>query len=589
MSAASANWFVRRTIAQALLWALLCAVFAIGVTVQKHVERGLPVAGTLRGQTGPISVRGPAGWSVRQTGNAAIFAEPVARGSRVLEVRHETTVMFRSPLQRLFGGAVTLQDVAAGGWDVHFSGLEIGGWPAVYAVRRQSAADAVIAGGQGGEVLAAAVMGPSHALIISLTGNDPHRTSGPDLVREIARRIECDVAPVRCLPGESRRFGCDIELRCADKRWRIAPADDRLTVSCLVMPGGAPGWAAVELVPCIVPGATARQFLIEAFAVRNPTLPRPAVEAWDAHTWRAVAAAGMSCTVAFLRASDDGRAILAEFRCDSGAQSRRAVAQWCDDVWRRIAASVAFAEGFSIRQALEDGAEACRTLAPVIVEHLAKEPAESAWQLYHETLPREAVMRSAVRVSGDCVEGVDRWDEPPERSRVGVIRRWRISRDGAGYHCEARSAYDGAARACAFNARAEQGRWNLSDVSGEQSAGASGGQPRENFVPGALLPVFLGRAPYRRMVLSTESLPEPATGIMAGPFTILVEPAFDLPRYAPPDVEPMRCWAVMPCGTGWSSRWYYDKDGRLAAIAGPAGRRMQRIADLSPTTLPVPE
>jgi hypothetical protein len=124
----------------------------------------------------------------------------------------------------------------------------------------------------------------------------------------------------------------------------------------------------------------------------------------------------------------------------------------------------------------------------------------------------------------------------------------------------------------------------VEDGRGRRLADATG-TPSQVFIPGALLPLVLGKLPYRPMMLQVEGMLDPAGWVCPDPITLLLEPAFDVARYTAGSAEAMRCWKVEVSGTGRSSRWYLSPDGRLQAISFGGGVHLHRL-ESDPATRP---
>lgn len=585
MSASFSRWFTRRAIMQGVLLVIAAGVFVVAIIVQNRAADTMSVELGPPQQVGPFSVPSPAGWAVRRTENGVIFTEPVSRGGRIIEFHRTTSLMFRSPIERLLMYGVMLpgdsenrrRSVAIGGVHPHFWPL-----PAVWVYGED--ADPHRNGARAarrGDAYACAVTGISDAVMLGLTDRRRELASNRRLAWGILSGIRCVEQPPVVARNVEFRLAYDTFVRVSAPC--MADRPDSLSISRMFVLDDRMFWRAAELVPCVVPPGTAEQFLLETFRLRNPVIAPLKLEQADAGTWVCWAEHRPTMLAIYLHRHSDGRALLADIRCDYRDPVPTELVR---QAWS-LCRDIGFGDGFPMQQAFDAGRQCCDRLMPDIERWAVDREGETRWQTYHDSSPRSAIMLCLRGRSGDFIEGEERWERPPSPAVEGALRRWRMSADGTSYHCEVSSAYDGAVRRCIFDARRINGEWRLAEAAaGAAPATRLAESPRENFVPGALLPVFLGRAPYERMVLTTESLPEPTTGILAGPFVLLVEPAFDAPRHLPAEVEPMRCWAVNVGGTGWSSRWYYDGDGRLRAITYPGGRHMHIMTTDAPSTVP---
>jgi hypothetical protein len=176
---------------------------------------------------------------------------------------------------------------------------------------------------------------------------------------------------------------------------------------------------------------------------------------------------------------------------------------------------------------------------------------------------------------------VEMESSPPLSGFGGDTTLWSLRKDGAYISRRRRTS---AAGILVQENRYDGGTLTTLLVDGGRTLDRSH-KVSDAFIPGGLLPLVLGKLPYEPMAIQTDSLPDPAGWTSADPITLLLEPAFDLPRFAAGSSEAMRCWKVEVSGSGRSSRWYLDSDGRLQVITFGGGIHLQRL-ETEPTTRP---
>jgi hypothetical protein len=157
---------------------------------------------------------------------------------------------------------------------------------------------------------------------------------------------------------------------------------------------------------------------------------------------------------------------------------------------------------------------------------------------------------------------------------VAELRNWRLHRTWAAYESSLSRASGASLAQVAAIARGEL-RITLAETGEALMETRNSGD--ELFVPGPILIEALGRLPFKSLILHTDSIPWPTPRLGAAPLVLLLEPAFDAPKHEEGEAEAMRCWNIHIVGSGESSRWYLNKQGRVETITFAGGAHLHPV------------
>ncbi|MGA2500998.1 MAG: hypothetical protein ABSH20_24950, partial [Tepidisphaeraceae bacterium] len=427
--------------------------------------------------------------------------------------------------------------------------------------------------------LGAVMLPTGEAVIIKLEGSGASDASDRVLVSRVAESINLEGVPRPKSAGGPLELAEDIMLT-VPAGLAEPSSNPPLRLDRTMMSLSSPGWLAVVFTPCwLLPGETGTT-LGQRLLLRDPAYAPGEVEKIDDHTWRCKRAAGQAFPgTAYLRIGSTGRGVIVEFRWSSPGGAGPDV----EDLWERISETLAIAPTRTLPALLNAGAKALAGVGPDPRELFRDRPSEDRWQWFNERSSQVAggVVRRRVDEHGIWCKGMtDQW--PPLSGNGREVFEWSIERDWSGYEMSLFRA--GPMPVLSQESRLERALV-LSVIGDGNRALARGETPVQPwFVPGGLLPAVLGRAPLEPMALETESIAGIVDSASAVPLLVLAEPAFDMPRRLPNEIEPMRCWSVTISGWGQSSRWYYDPAGQLRHIAFAGGVHMTAIEP--PTTRP---
>jgi hypothetical protein len=580
-----------------MLQATLCFVLAAAVGLAAIVRSRKVHASRIELEApetfGTLELRKPAGWTGSPHVDGVTLTEPASaeRPGRKLRVWHAVNDVFMSPLEYLVrSGDLSTREATllldAGGPDdesVRFRTISIAGWPGVLVSQtRWISAPGVQRPITWKQTLACTILPSGEAVRLRLEGQGVADERDEKLVRRVAEKIILSSSP---RPGHRGRLdlGRGIEVLIPDSLAAASMPDSFRTGRTLVAPEGAP-WLAVELTPCIwlpgePPGALASKL-----AVRDPEFHAGPVRQLDARTWlceRQGDSARLFPASVYLRIEDDGRALLAEFRWNAAAGGHRTVAS----TWQSLAAGLRFLpEEQTAQQLLRQGADVVRRLPTTPAELFDTLPLRETWQWYHESSPKTSPATLTWQPDALGLHGtVVMESSPPLAGLGGDSTHWRLGTD---YVYTSHRQRTSAAGILVQETRSERGKLSmiLEDGRGRRLVDRSH-TPSDALIPGALIPWVLRRMPYQPLLLQTESILDPGAWVSGDPLTLLLEPAFDLPRYPAGSNEAMRCWKLEVSGSGRSSRWYLSQDGRLEAIAFGGGIHLHRL-EPEPATRP---
>lgn len=578
---------------QLACWGLLVVAMGLATIVQQRVVARVRVELVGWEQVGTLHVMRPYGWTQRRLGDAIVFEEPATRSrpGRRLEVSLRYAPIFMSPLEYLVRAEeLSPRDLAMAleqtGTKTPAQKIWVWGWPGVVLSQDRmiliSSHQAMLRR----LTLGAVVLPTSEAVVIKLEGSGASDASDRELVSRVAGSINLEQVPRPKPAGGTLELADDI-LLTVPAELAEPSSNPPLRLDRTMMSLSAPGWLAVVFTPCwLLPGETGAT-LGQRLLLRDPAYSPGEIKKIDDHTWRCTRAAGQAFPgTAYLRTNAAGRGVIVEFRWSPPGGAGPDI----EDLWRRTAETLAIAPTQTLPALLNTGAKALASVGADPRELWRGRPSEDRWQWFNERSSQVAssVVRRRVDDHGIWCKGTtDQW--PPLSGNGREVFEWSIARNWGGYELSMLRA--GPMPMLSQESRLERGL--VMSVVGEGNRALARGETPVQpwFVPGGLLPAVLGRAPLEPMALQTESIAGIVDSASAVPLLVLAEPAFDLPRRLPNEVEPMRCWSVTISGWGQSSRWYYDATGQLRHIAFAGGVHMTAIEPpaTQPATMPSEE
>ena len=562
---------------------------ALALLVQRHYQH-LQFVKLLPPQDfGAMRMPRPKGWAARNFPDGIAFEEPAGRTpARRLEIWQAHSPVFQSPLEYLMrSGALHFGEAAAflaGGSSDDARSLRamhtvtIAGWPGILLEQtRDLRPEGASRLTPWKHILACAILPGSRAIVLRLEGPGQLTAADDDLVRRMAQALQLvDFAPPQPLGPVGLPHGIRIGLPPAlVGSPRRQPLQESHTA--LLMHGSA--WLSVDLVSCtIMPGDR-----IETFAslllFRDPRFRAAEIRRLDATTW--------SCrrrdeallpAIAYLRTHADGRALLADFRWVGPGSTTAADYAWVDAVWQLIAGKIEFLDRSpSPAFLVQAGAKAVARLPSDLSALIDNEDMNSQWQWYRESPSQQALTRIDYRLDPQSLQGfVDTSHSPPLSDGPQQTCRWTIARDSAGLQYEYSAIRP--PESLSQETRIAAGRFqSVISVNGAAIGGVGGPLPG-NFVPGPLLAHALSRFPHNPLILTTDSILNPADAASPDLLRLTIEPANDSPKVlATTQPQKLRCWKLTLNGASTSMRWYFDDTGQLYSISFAGDVHLRRL------------
>ena len=592
----------RRYIMQAIMWLILgaCVALAAMVTKKQRQLNHLELASQSVG-SGNISVRLPTKWRPRPRNDEdrrviALAAEAnTGEHGRELRILTERLDAPMSPLQYLltnFGVTIPgrLEQVQSG---LPMLGtVEIGGFPGVM-ITEHLLPDMMIEDGEEGwgkEVYGCVVLPTLQVIVVQLTGGDPGDLSDESLVQQVASGIAIKskprledpagitladgitlTPPTGCLPVASTDA-----LRVDRRFWMNAERPSELAQQ------RERRWTAIDVVGCIFSpphdpaDAQQRERAIEdaqtLLMVRDPLRWRGAQVGIDGEVYRInppAEHADFPVRAFLLPDRESGRALLAVFY--GGYDSEAAF----DEMWKELSASVKFLPASSVAQ-LEDAgtAEAARLRKEDWNKLLADRDAQ--WWLWTDKSDRPHIGWASVDFKPNELSiTVETRLRRAGGHIMRVTEQW--NRKGGNFHSETMRALftdDG-------NDDVDSVR-QTTTLRGEQLAVSAQSRTAAlaqyrmpappQYVPGAVLPLLMGRLSDGPMLLVTDSFPGCQALAAPRPLGVIIRPVEHSKRKSDgPDGKLLRCVSAQINGSGAVSHWYIDDDGAVAGIELPGG------------------
>ncbi|HEV2295930.1 MAG TPA: hypothetical protein VGR35_18940 [Tepidisphaeraceae bacterium] len=594
----------RRCAMQGTLWLLLGATVALAALVNHERRRSMRVELGPPTSHGWLTVRLPSTWqqsAAPDVGDRVIAraVEPDPQGlGRTVTVTRDRVARPISPLEFLLTsnsqilGLDLLHAQHARGAEDLVEPITVGGHPGVLmrGVRGSGR-------GPGGlphkEIYGATITPSGHAIVVKLEGDRPAELSDIEIVKQLADAIEIGAQPSIGRSGETVALEGGIRFAAPEGFRPLYENDPNLLRRRLWPDGDATRWAAAELIPCVLAPTENNDetMAIRALAaVHDPAL-RDAVVAPDGpRRWRITrsGAAGPFAARGYLVADELGdsgaitgtsprRAMMAFFHGAASASSDDVAA--IDRAWDALARSVSFVGKTNFGALLDAGNGEVERLRKLGLLNLLGDEGEQ-WWLWTDQHERRPLGWSHVQWK------VGKKGEPPEKT-FGRDETVFQQPGGPGRKSSALTKWTGEWRtydayttitpadpgAEPVMSRAQLSGDKLSmqlAPRGRPVAEGTGAAPPQ-YIPGAWVPLLIGRLSPIPMILKTDALlaGEPVGAPL--PMLLMVEPVTEQPMPVDADGDPLRTVCVRVNGSSESSRWYVRANGELQRVTFARG------------------
>jgi hypothetical protein len=587
---------LRRHVMQLVVWLMLGATIGLAALVG-HMRRnwGASALSNRPLVIQDLSVRLPAGWRMHSDVHhdarvVAAVAEPGSEETaRIVSVYLETGGEDLSPLEYLVRD-FDLQPPAPDGpeSDSLVPGIEtiaFGPWPGVMV----SATVPIPGHGEqttGKVLLACAVLPSGRAVIVRLEGLGEPEPGDRELMQQIAQSVRMSGEPALSRPGQEMEVG-GVKLRAPANFSLVTPIDlDRTDrVLWYVPPPAASAsagsndadWGAIEIVPCLLPprldSAAAAIKLESEFAtmllVRDRRWRRAKMSLIGNGRLRADPPnpAEIFSARAYLVAEKSGQCVMVVLR---------GTPQTFDDTWKKLEPTIKFAASSEASELAAAGAaETARLREERLKALLADQRHDNWWIWSNPSANRQLGWTHLAWKSDEFAAESETRLKPSEQRMILVTDDWSASVDLSQYRCESSRSDSVEASAGSLHQAVELRRGTLlmGAIGDSRSAARWKTAAPPQFVPGALVPLMIGKLSATPLLLSSDSFLG-YEGIMPpGPLTLIVRPAGENSSSSEGEAIKLRVVSVEVSGSGQISRWYLQQDGQLDHIEFAGGVR----------------
>lgn len=574
---------VRYWLLQGALCLILVATLGLAVVVREYRLRPRVVELDPPEQIGDYRLARPSGWIDRNWAEGIVLEEgaDATQVRRRIEIAHTRNAGLISPLQYLLAcGELSEEELAhlvalatTQSQRRFFQSIQIGPWPGILVRRlpQPQVSPTRQPMKQQGQLLACTVLPSGHAIVLRFWRAGYPEPADEQLFIAVAQSLRLDAQP-ELFAGPELQWGDGVRVEVPKGLVTFA-VQDVLRVSRTLVDTEAPGWLAVDLVPCTVLAHDPGPEMLGMLMLRDAAWSVDDFRQIDESTWVCQRRSDSPFPAwAYLRIGGDGRAMLAEFR--GGLPGSAAMQARVEALWERLSLGIAFSGQGNVRERVKRGAAALRQGPADPAALLERVEPIQIWEWYSEDLPKTSAMKVQYGSNEAEVWGiVSSQDGPPLGSSVEQLSRWRLARDGGAYdHLLTHTGSTRFSQEC----RVAKGMIHLATRRTPGMAFQSAGEVPEGFVPGGILPLALGRLPSEPMILHTEAMLAPGELPAVVPLRLLMEPASDLPKHLPDHPQPMRCWSIRLNGASDATRWYLDDAGQLHSVTYPAGTHLHR-------------
>ena len=620
MTPMNRNWLLahwRRMAMQGVLCAVLGLTIGLAaLTVhQKRLALRLPLGAQTH--IGRLYGAVPKGWLTigseeSAAGDALVVEEMLPDGipGRRLTLHRLRTTGLVSPLEELLR-TTDPRDLdfseAAGARSAlpKLQKMEMAGWPGVMVTCALNPL-----GGRRVHklVLACAVLPPGQAVVIRLVGQGEPDVADEELIREIAETVSVHEGtnPItRPESGGTVELGGGVFAPVPDHFCKL-PADINRTSRDLLADGYQGGWTSIELIPCLWLPGDGEQAFLSLLAARDREWRSGAVKTLDDGVWQVDRADPASPFPSRAYCMTDGgeQAILAIMH--GGPHED----QLFDPAWKAISANVRFTMPKDLSTLLKNGKEQVERLVEVGGDQLiSPQGGRQEWALWDqaENTDKQSWMtlewkpKDPPAIDAGTKGNIDATDaaiaekaEPAVQwmgSRVITLDRGMAARSTAPLPYiygveqmtyENHQFWSGTSDFTEYKLFVDQNAYSHGKLlhsmpmqrlelrQGKLRNLVAGDEPRAvppQYIPGAWLPLFLGKLSEKQMVLRTESFIGCDGASQPELLTLHINHVTG---------GPMRCITVSVNGTGKLTRWWYDLDGTLRYIDFAGALRAQR-------------
>jgi hypothetical protein len=432
------------------------------------------------------------------------------------------------------------------------------------------------------ELYAAAVLPSLQVIVLHQTGSGRLDIVDQDIVRQIAAGIEVADAGEAEPPPTVITLAPGIQLQ-PPKGFVAMQKDDTNRTDRLFWqkptektPASAEdfesNWASIEVVGCFLPtgerdrAASSIQTLL---LVRDQRW-RGANVTEQAGLWKVEPVAASTPfnfpARAYILPDRSGRALLAVFRAGSNGGGA------FDQLWKEIESGVKFLPASDISPLERAGAaEASRLLEPAILTKIAGER-EERWQLFTGPGNRPHVGWSNL----DWQRGNKPAATFETRLRnfggdivTSTVTEWTLKDDGRQYTSEStrteNNVHDPHTLKQAVTL--QRGQISIAVRADTNAASPESKFPApKQFIPGAVLPMLMGKLDPGPLLLRTESFLDCDAAGAQDLLSVIIRPGVNDTRKAEGDEKPMRCITAEVNGSGRVSRWFFSSSGELELI-----------------------
>lgn len=451
------------------------------------------------------------------------------------------------------------------------------------------------------EIYAATIVPSGHAIVVKLEGDRPAELSDVEIVKQLAGAIEVGSQPSVGQSGETVALEGGIRFTAPEGFRPLYENDPNLSRRRLWPAGDATRWAAAELIPCVLAPTENNDetMAIRALAaVHDPALRDAVVIPDGPRRWRIThgGAPGPFAARGYLVADELGdagaitgssprRALMGFFHGVASAGDADAI----DRAWDAIARSVSFVGKTNFGVLLHAGRDEVERLRKTGLINLLDRTGDQ-WWLWTDEQERRPVGWSHVTWRlGNKGELADKTTGAAQTvfqlpggigRRSGATMKWTGElRTYAAFATVTPVAPDlgapdlgvGAADPVMRDVSLEKDKLSIRVASRGRALAEGGGAAPPQYVPGAWLPLLIGRLSQNPMILKTDVLLDREPIGAPVPMLLIVEPVTERPNPVDADLAPLRVVSVRVNGSSETSRWYLRANGDVHRVTFARG------------------
>ncbi len=477
--------------------------------------------------------------------------------------------------------------------------ITVGGHPGVLMRGVRAALPGRGGAGAGGlphkEIYGATIVPSGHAIVVKLEGDRPAELSDIEIVKQLASALEINGQPSLGQSGETVALEGGIRVAAPEGFRPVYENDENLLRRRLWPDGDATRWSAAELIPCVLAPTENNDeaMAIKALAaVYDPALRDAVVVPDGARRWRITpgATSGPFAPRGYLVADDLGdagaitggsprRALMAFFHGASAAHADDAAAAAADAAWDALARSVSFVGKTNFGAMLDTGKDEVARLRKAGLLNLLDSEA-TQWWLWTEAPEKRPIGWSRVhwklggkgQPASDTTGSAETVFELPggggRRRRASMTWNGELRTYG-GFATLTRAEPD--ADPVLRQVHLEADKLRITLISRGQSIAEGAGTAPPQYVPGAWLPLLIGKLSPSAMILKTDALLGRDLIGAPIPLFLIIQPVTEQPAPTDADGAPLRCVSVRVNGSSEGSRWYIRPKGDVVRVTYARG------------------